>query len=70
MPQLMSLEGPQLSRIDQIRGQLNAASWPWLRGGGMGTSFLTPYVSPFIAHPIVFALGIAAGLWYGARKKR
>ncbi len=69
MPQLMSLEGPQLSRVDQIRGQLYAAAPKrWLRGTGMGDTFLTPYVSPFVSHPVVFALGIVAGFWLAGSK--
>lgn len=61
MPAIMSLEGPQLSRIQTIRAQLNAPQWSRRQGeiNGLGASFL----DPLITHPVVFAIGIVAGFW-------
>lgn len=67
MPHVMSLEGPPPSRLDQIRARLyGTAPKPMLRGA-LGASEL---LAPFKAHPLVLVLGVAAGLWYGAKKRR
>lgn len=80
MPVLMSLEGPQLSRLDEIRGQLaQATPKPILRASVQFQGL----VDPWKAHPWVFVLGLVGGIFlagttmgrglvskYGPKKKR
>jgi hypothetical protein len=78
MPLLMSLEGPALTRTDQIRAQLLGASKPWwkLRSRFLGATVpqpLPPIAEPgildvFMAHPVVLVLGIFGGLWLAGSK--
>lgn len=65
MPHIMSLEGPQLARLGQLRGQLYAvAPKPFRRVGVALNGFLDPIVLPVKAHPWMFLVGLIGGAYY------
>lgn len=66
MPTLMSLEGPRVSHLDDIRSQLYAAT---PRPLWRASATLNGLLDPFTAHPWVLVLGIIGGAWLAGRKK-
>jgi hypothetical protein len=61
MPSIMSLEGPQITHLDEIRSHLYAATPRGLWG-------LRGFTEPFLAHPLILALGIIGGAWLAGSK--
>ncbi len=65
MPTLMALEGPRVTQLDEIRGQLfRATPRVWWRA----QQNLRGFSEPFIAHPWIFAFAIFGGMWLAASK--
>jgi hypothetical protein len=65
MPALMSLEGPRVTHLDEIRNQLYAATpRSWWRA----QASLKGFTEPFIAHPVWLLLGIFGGMWLAGSK--
>lgn len=65
MPTVMSLEGPRVSHLNEIRSQLYAATpRVWWRA----QATLNGFTEPFIAHPWIFLFSIFGGLWLAGSK--
>ena len=66
MPSIMSLEGPRVTHLDEIRSQLYAAT---PRSLWRTHATLSGLLDPFTAHPWILVLGIIGGAWYAGRKR-
>jgi hypothetical protein len=62
MPHLMSLEGPRVDRIAQLRGQLYSAiprpAWA-----------LSGIFDPFMLNKLWVGVGVVLGMWLAGSKK-
>jgi len=71
MPYLMSLEGPQLGRLDALRSELyDTAPKSLVRASAKLQGFFDPVTVPVAAHPWFALLGLLAGAWYYNSKHR
>lgn len=68
MPYVMGLEGPQLSALDRVRGQLYAVA-PKSVVRAQLNGPLDVVLTPIKLHPLALVLGIAAGLWLAGSKQ-
>jgi hypothetical protein len=66
MPLLMSLEGPQLSAIDEIRASLYAVP---SKNMWKANAQLSGLFDPFTAKPWLVAGGLVLGMWLAGSTK-
>jgi hypothetical protein len=70
MPQIMSLEGPQLRAVDTIRGQLyGTLPRPYWRAHAELQGMFDPVVNPIKAHPWAALGGLLLGMWLAGSSK-
>lgn len=71
MPYLMSLEGPQLGRLEALRAELYSKTpRPLWRAKAALQGLFDPVTVPVTLHPWITLLGLIGGAWYYTSKKR